>query len=309
MKTNFTFILLASLTLIACKAEKAMDNTNKMLKTTEAMNSKMEQTNAGIESTNESVRLQKLILSKDDMLKDENTRNLEPVALGMIPGAKKFGEAATTTELVEFTYLLLKEINDQKPDESDRLENGEYKPEVIAAYDHIKMIKFSELITIAGMAPEEKVDQIIQEQIYGGGLYQEEAYAFLMGRVMFLGTYLDSGILSRPLNTVERMNEAITRLGSIDNILKMPFKNEVKMNVTGFLKRDAIAVSAYAEDGTLDALWNMPKLWKKVLKAFDRDLKDGNIVRGSSSSQKEVSAKIASMKRRVEAYIKLWEIK
>jgi len=264
------------------------------------MNEKMNETNKGIQSTNESVRLQKLILAKDDMLKAENTRDLEPVALGMIAGAKKFGEAATTEEIIEFTYVLLKQIREEKPSNNSDA-NKEF-------YDHDKMIKFSQLATIAGFAPEEKVDQIIQEQVIDGGLYIDEAYAFLTARVMFLGTYLGESLLATPIKTVMKMDETIKRLGSMNKILKLPFKAELKLEATGFVVRDNIVVSLYDETGSFGSDdWNAPKLWKKVLKAFDRDLKDGNLVTVNEAQQTATKAKITLMKSEVQNYLDSWK--
>lgn len=297
---SLVIILASGLILTGCDAIKAMDSAaNKMPNTMNSMNSKMDETNKGIQSTNESVRLQKLILAKDDMLKEENTRDLEPVALGMIAGAKKFGEAATTEELIEFTYVLLKQIREEKPaDNSDATK---------AAYDHDKMIKLSQILTIAGFCPEAKVDQIINEQIYGSGLYIDEAYAFLTARVMFLGTYLGESLLATPIKTVKKMDETITRLGAIDKILKLPFKDQIKLEAVGFIVRDQVVVSVYDEAGNIaDDSWNAPKLWKKVLKAFDRDLKDGNIVSGSSMGADATKAKISLMKSQVQSYLDSW---
>jgi hypothetical protein len=298
-----SFILILSLgsILVGCDALKALDSAaNKMPNTMTSMNNKMDETNKGIQSTNESVRLQKLILAKDDMLKEENTRDLEPVALGMIAGAKKFGEAATTEELIEFTYILLKQIRDQKPED---MNNVELKKQ----YDHDKMIKFSQLLTIAGFAPEEKVDQIIDEQIYGSGLYIDEGYAFLMARVYFLGTYLNESLLAMPIKSIKKMDETILRLGSMDKILKLPFKSDVKMDVVGFFIRENISVALYDESGDfLMDTWNAPKLWKKVNKAFDRDLKDGNLISASEAKKQAVASKIAAMKATVQNFIESW---
>jgi hypothetical protein len=301
MKSLISILSLA-IVCAACDATRALDSAaNKMPNTMTSMNNKMDETNKGIQSTNESVRLQKLILAKDDMLKPENTRDLEPVALGMIAGAKKFGEAATTEELIEFTYVLLKQIREEKPVDLNA-------PGVKEAYDHDKMIKFSQLNTIAGFAPEQKVDQIINEQIYGSGLYIDEAYAFLTARVLFLGTYLGESLLATPIKTLNKMDETIVRLGSIDKILKLPFKDQIKMEVVGFIVREPINVALFDETGAIaDDSWNAPKLWSKVQKAFDRDLKDGNLVNANASKKSAAQSKIGLMKTQVQGYIDSWK--
>ncbi|MDO9181094.1 MAG: hypothetical protein Q7U04_01735 [Bacteriovorax sp.] len=307
-------ILVSLLTLVVgCDAVDAMKATKSMDDKMDQTNAGMKQTNIGIVTTNkviaetnENIRLQKLILSKNDMLEKENTKNLTPVALGMIAGAKKFSEAATTEELMEYTFLLLKEINDGKPDDSLKNEKGQFPTDIVEEYDHQKMIKFNQILTIAGFTPTEKITQIIEEQIYEGGLYQDEAYAFLMARVFFLGTYLDNSLLAKPLKTVKKMEETINRIGSIDFLLKTPFKNYIKMNVTGFLKADAIEISLFT-NGEMDDTWNAPKLWKKVMAGFKSDLKDGNVVTGSSVEQTNLSIQIAALKAKVQAYQDSWK--
>lgn len=293
--------------ITSCKAIKAIDSANAIPSKLDQTYSQIERTNQGIEETNESVRLQKLILSKNDMLDDKNTQDLEPVALGMIAGAKKFGEAATTEELIEYTRVLLLKIKDQRPDDSMKDENGKFPKSVVKAYDHKKLVDLHQILTIAGLCPKEKVDRIIDEQIYGGGLYQRTAYTFLMARVLFLGTYLQETTFAEPMDTVNIMRETITRLGSIDSILKMPFKENIKLNIDSFLEHDPIMVSLYDKDGKMDDSWNAPTLWKKVLIRFDQDLKNGNIVTGSNSKASDVQAEIASLKLTVQNYIESWK--
>ncbi|MBC7713105.1 MAG: hypothetical protein H7177_07185 [Rhizobacter sp.] len=292
--------------LVGCDAIDAMKATKDMKSATNSMNAKMDKTNKGIEETNESVRLQKLILSKNDMLDDKNTVDLEPVALGMIAGAKKFGETATTEELIEYTRVLLLKIKDQRPDDSLRGPDGKFPANIAAEYDHKKLVDLNQIYTIAGFCPEQKVAQIIEEQIYGGGLYQRTAYVFLMARVQFLGTYMQETLLAEPMDTVKIMNEAIVRLGSIDAILKTPFKNKIKMEINTFIAKDPIVVSLYDETGAMDDSWNAPKLWKKVMKRFDQDLKDGNIVTGSSVKTDAVLNEIARLRATVQNYLDSW---
>lgn len=305
MKSSLILISVLCL-FVGCDAIDAMKATKDMKTATNAMNAKMDQTNKGIEETNESVRLQKLILSKNDMLDDKNTKDLEPVALGMIAGAKKFSEAATTEELIEYTRVLLLKIKKQRPDDSLKGPDGKFPANVIAEYDHKKLVDLNQIYTIAGFCPEEKVRRIVEEQIYGGGLYQKTAYIFLMARVQFLGTYLQETLLSDPMDTVNIMKETIIRLGAIDNILKSTFKNQIKMEINTFIGREPIAVSLYDENGEMDDSWNAPKLWKKVMKRFDQDLKDGNIVTGSSANPSDVQNAIAGLKATVQNYLDSW---
>lgn len=309
MKASFILAIVVSSTglLSGCKALKAIDSANAIPGKLDQTYAQIERTNTGITETNESVRLQKLILAKNDMLDDKNTVDLEPVALGMIAGAKKFGEAATTEELVEYTRVLLLKIKDQFPDESMKNAEGKYPKALMKEYDHKKMVDLHQIMTIAGFCPQEKVDQIIEEQIYGGGLYQRTAYAFLMARVLFLGTYLQETSFAEPMDTVNIMRETITRLGAIDKILKTPFKEHVKLNIDTFLEREPITLTLFDQSGKMDDSWNAPELWKKVLIRFEQDLKDGNIVNGSGKKASDVQYEIVTMKAQVQSHIDSWQ--
>lgn len=292
--------------MTGCKALKAIDSANAIPGKLDQTYEQIQKTRDGIDYTNEKVRLQALVLAKNDMIDDKNTQDLEPVALGMIAGAKKFGEVATTEELMEYTRVLLLEIKDQKPDESLKDPSGKYPPLIVALYDHKKLVNLNQIYTIAGFCPQNKIDQIIKDQIYDGGLYQRTAYVFLMARVQFLGTYLQETLLAEPMDTINITRETISRLGAIDSILKMPFKEKVSMNIDGFLGRDPIVVSLFDKDGNMDDSWNVPVIWKKVLKRFDEDLKDGNIVAGSSVNAAEIQNEISQLKTTVQNYISSW---
>ncbi len=306
MKSTLIILSLIGI-LTSCKALKAIDSANSIPEKLDATYSQIQKTNKGIDETNESVRLQKLMLAKNDMLDDKNTKDLEPVAFGMIAGAKKFGEAATTEELIEYTRVLLLQIKKQRPDDSLRDENGKFPKSVVEFYDHKKMVDLNQIMTIAGFCPQEKVDQIIEDQIARRGLYESTAYVFLMARVMFIGTYLQETLLADPIDSVEVMRETIVRLGAIDAVLKSPYKEKVKMNIDTFIERPGVITALYDENGKMADSWNAPKLWKKVMKRFDQDLKDGNITIGTKLDHSKVQNDIADLKATVQNYIDSWK--
>lgn len=309
MKSSIILSSLLALTVVlsGCDAIDAMKATKDMKSATNAMNEKMDATNKGISETNDSVRMQKMVLALNDMLDSKNTQDLEPVALGMVAGAEEFGKAATNEQTIKYVYKLLLEIKDVRPNEDLKDANGKYPADIVAAYDHTKMIKLSQIFTIAGFYPQDKVEQLIEDQIYGGGRYQRTTYIFLMARVQFLGTYLQETLFAEPMDTVKAMEDLITRLGAIDSILKAPFKEKVKMNIDTFIERAPITAALYDEEGKMEDSWNAPKLWKKVMKRFDQDLKDGNIVMGSRANSSAVKNQISDLKATVQNYIDSWK--
>ena len=272
------------------------------------MPAKMDAANQGVLQTNEKMKEllnlaeeQKLKLSLDDMLTDTNTRDLEPIALGMLGGAEMFGQAVDTDKMIKFVFVLSEQLNDAVPAGKE------------AQYDHDKMIKYSELVTVAGLLPEAKVDQIIKEQIFGGGEYNVEAYTLLMARVSFLGAYLQEKMLGRSIDTTKKMRETISKLGSIDKILKLAIANpelktDIKMEFTSFPIHTPIVTSLFDDKGVItDPSWNAPVLWKKVLSKFKSDLKSGNLIGATTDSQGQANTDIALMKAQVQTYLDSWK--
>ena len=121
------FTLPLVLLISACDATKALDSAaNKMPNTMDSMNTKMDNANKGVDNTNAKMaqllglaQEQKLSLALDNMLREENTRDLEPIALGMLSGAEKFGQAVTSEDMIKFVFVL----TELTPDPHSRREN------------------------------------------------------------------------------------------------------------------------------------------------------------------------------------------
>ena len=332
MKQALLLVTLAAL-FTSCKALKAIDSANSIPDKLDSTSRQINTTNSQMRETNDGIHKQTLNGALDDMLKERNSTDLEPVALGMLEGGDIFTKAASSDELIKNTWILLNQIKDSQPKESLRGADGEFPADVVAKYDQQKMVQFNELIVLAGLTPEDKVDQIINDEIYAGGLYQDEAYMFLMARVYFLGAYLDNKLLARQLNTVKKMEEAINKVASIDKILKLSFKYDISMKIVGFVKHAPIIESLYVcklpdvvkSDGSIKVgknvscnvpkssgevmsrTWNAPELWEKIDEAFDTDLKNGNIVTGSNVNASDVQTKVSEMRERVKSLIASWK--
>ncbi|MCC6276455.1 MAG: hypothetical protein IT289_00920 [Oligoflexia bacterium] len=221
-------VLVCLVALVGCEAKEALNATKGMPGEMRVMQNEMVK-------TNEAVRLQKLALSLDRMFSDQNTDIMTPPPSGMLSGAKKFAEFATSQELIEQVYAWLLEINEQVPDESLRV-NGSFPKEVVQRVDFQKMQRLVAIQAVAGFTPDFKVREIVDVQIQSGGVYQEAAYTFLAARGFFIADYLVSRkILSRKVNNLEKLNSGLSELRNLKYIFDLGLGERVALKVTGFL--------------------------------------------------------------------------
>lgn len=286
--------LIATLSLTGCKALKAIDSTTEMNSKMDKMVTGMEDTNKGIDDTNEAVRLQKMALSLDNMLKDYNTAKLEPVPFGMLPGAKTFSETATAEEICEYIFTLNKSI------EEFTKEDGENE----VSFNKKKDIDWNQMIAISGLMPEEKVREIVEAQINQGGRFTETAYVILMARAKFIGMYLNNSLFKQSKN-IEGLQEAFNNLVFLDNILKSPFKAEIKIEIdnTANGMKKPIIETLFNEAGEIGhSSWD-PKLnWKKLRTIIKNNYKENS----PAIKKSEHKVRVQKILEQVEENIKIW---
>jgi hypothetical protein len=296
MKNSIIILpLIAAISLTGCKAMKAIDSTTEMNSKMDKMVTGMDKTNAGINSTNESVRLQKMALALDNMLKEYNTAKLEPVPFGMLPGAKTFSETATADEICEYVFTLTKSIEEFTKEENENE----------AAFNKKKDIDWNQVIAISGLMPEEKVREIIEIQINQGGRFTETAYVILMARAKFIGMYYNNSLSKQAKIAVEGLQEAFKNLVFLDNILKSSFKAEIKIDIdnTANGMKKAIRESLYNEAGEIgDLSWDPKTNWKKL-----RTIIKNNYKETSPTIKKDAhKAKVQKILEQVEVNYNYW---
>lgn len=244
------------------KAGDAIDATIDMQKQMSSMVDTTKNMEEQTKKLNDAIHLQKMDAALKTIYDEKNTKTVVPPSSGLMAGAKVFAEEGTAQELIEYTYVTLKEVDKAAIEDSKQTD-----PVAVAAFNHEKMIKILALEAIAAQTPESVVLQIVQEQISGGGgRYEDYAYNFLMLRAMFLlDFYLDSGVLSDTVNNMGKLESAYTYLQSYELIAHFAFADRVGLKTLGFIDPQPNF------DIRLD-----PKatklMWKKVIRAIDRDI-------------------------------------
>ncbi|MCO5142273.1 MAG: hypothetical protein M9962_04190 [Oligoflexia bacterium] len=261
MKSLFILPVTAVL-ILGCKANDAIDATIGMKEQMSSMLTTTKEMQEETKKLNSAIHLQKLDAALKTIYAPENTKAVVPPSSGLMAGAKVFAEEATALELVEYTYVTLKEV-----DKTAIREGNQDYPELVKAFNHEKLIKILALQAIAAQTPESTVLEIVNQQISGGGgRYEDYAYNFLMLRAMFLlDFYLDSGVLSGPVNNMGKLEKAYEYLKAYETIANFSFADRIGLKTVGFMDPQPNF------DVKID-----PKatklMWKKLVRSIERDM-------------------------------------
>ncbi|HVK61010.1 MAG TPA: hypothetical protein VM432_05650 [Bdellovibrionales bacterium] len=267
MKTVATILpLLLALGLTGCGAIKA----------TEEMGGKVDQTNSQVTKTNEAVRKQKMMISLEEILSDENSLVLEPVPLGMFAYGKTFAEAATAQEIVDLAYLYFKEIDSIRPPDSERDPvTGEWKPETVAKFDHDKLKKFYAIMVISGFAPQSTINQMVGDQIFDGGRHEETAYKVLMLRYTFISAILlGESLFPTGLTNVGKMQYAVDYANYLSFIEGLSFGQKIAVKTNGMLNPDNNKELSLS-------MFNTQDVWERIALGFETELEAKYTSKGS----------------------------
>ena len=226
-------LLIASLVLISgCRMNDALDSTIQMNAKMDATNKGMDRTNSGMSRTNESIHKQTLMVSLNEILKEENTLYLFP-PIGMMPAGEAFGKEATPLEMIQVVYLWLKDINSSQADGVGPDADGTWPSKEVL--DRKKTAKLTALEVIAGLAPQETVDQLIEQQVNQGGRFESTTYEFLMLRSAFIeGILIQESLFSKPMINPGMFEEGLKYIGQMESIAKLPFKGKIALKTIGF---------------------------------------------------------------------------
>lgn len=301
---NLTLVILVSLSLIACdklhKADTAMDSVN-------GMGDKMDKTVAELENTKEKIRMQEALISLKEIISTESMDRLFPVPTGLMPFAETFAKAATPKEIFQLTYLWLKEIDEIKPlNGFDSA--GKETSLSLEKQNQVLVEKFGRLqalMAIAGFAPQEKIDSMIETEIKGSGRFRKSVLNVLMFRALFLRQILlqESLLKYGRFESVGEAEEALKYTRQLDWILRLPFRSEISARTTG-LK----APAGYEVIGNLeiqmdtDTMSYMTSAWGTLAELTEKNLKLN--LRSDSADLKENQAILARDQARAAAVIR-----
>lgn len=235
MKTKL-FLSAITLTLIACEAPD-IPAMNKGMK---SMPTKTAELAEDMKKMKQATHLLTLSTALEGLNKYENHQLLAPLPTGFMAFAKVFAEEATPFELMDITHVWLNEIEKIMPTRGLGTDGG---PIAVGQEDleKARLLKTARLysaILVAGFAQDDKVDQVIQEQIYSQGRFQKRALEFLALRAFFFREIIlkvSMGIDSSSADTLNNsgmMNEAITYLLKLEKISRLPFADAVRVKLS-----------------------------------------------------------------------------
>ena len=217
--------------LTACELPD-IKGLNSMPAKTAEMSNKMDE-------TNEAIRLQKMGIALENLEKPENQARISPIPSGLMAWAKIFAEAAKPEELVEFTYLSLKALEEVNPAtglDQDGIPSNYTDADKLRVRLQ-KTASLSGLMAIAAFIQDEKIESIIQHDILGNGRFQETGLNLLALRAAFLrDTMLAQSLNIRSdspkvLTNSGMMQEALKYLYKLEKISRLPFADAVQVKV------------------------------------------------------------------------------
>lgn len=286
-----------------------IDMPNKMDKT----NDNMEKMINNMNHTNDGIDQQKQLIPFENMLKPENTANLFPIPTRMMPYGKKLAEAIPAQDFVELAYLWLKEVDEVFP--AHKLDaNGDeipYTAEETAQINHDKTAVILALQIVAGFLPQQRIQEMIDSQVYGSGRYENTVYTILMLRVQFnRDILLDASLLAKPLDNAGKVAQAVEYNKNIDFIAKLPFAAKIGLKTTGFLPTEDSPVEALDTGIAL-------KNWQRIQRSAERDCdvvsravepKTGDAARDQQLHQAEVNQYNQALND-IKTFINSWPAK
>ncbi|WP_413288738.1 hypothetical protein [Bdellovibrio sp. HCB337] len=274
-----------------------MDKTNENM---ELMIQNMNHTNSGIDK-------QSKLIPFENLLKAENTENLTPIPTRLMPFGKELALVISAEDMVELTYLWLKEIDEVYPDHKVDANGNElpYSTEEIGKINHDKLARLVGLQIIAGFLPHATVEQIIHKQIHTGGRYEDVAYAILMMRSQFVrDVLLEASLLASPLNNSGKVAQAVEYNKSLDYLARLPFAKKIAVKTRGFIPAENSPEETFNPE---IALIN----WKRIQSAAEQDwqVTPESITGDSVQDQAIYQQKQNSYKKslaEIQSYIKSW---
>lgn len=216
----------------------------------------------GMSGAQESLRVQKMHTSLESMMAEENIKNVPNPSL-MMPFGDAFASAATAEEIVKLHKVWLSDIIYGMPIDFDTS-----NPEHIINLTKNKTAKIVGLQIIAGLAPQETIDRLIQEQIEKGGRYQDIAYVVLMNRAAFIKkVLLEQDILTEKLYNKGKVELAIKHIESLESVFTSKHKAYIQLHL------DVDAINFHIHENINE--WNqdtVTNMWIHIEQSIEKEL-------------------------------------
>ncbi|MBX7232328.1 MAG: hypothetical protein K1X29_09615 [Bdellovibrionales bacterium] len=224
----FSFVGVFVVGLMGCQAEKAMDSVIEV-------NQRTKETNEKLMKLEQEVRLQGLMIALEKMSDPDSYLLTVPISPEILAVAETFAREATVDEIVKLIYTWLLEINLTHP---NPIYSGgspsqptdaelEFNKKVIG----LKYARLQALITLAGLTPQPKIEQMIQSHILNQSEYAFAALNLLMGRFIYLkeGRLAALKLDGIPLSSVGDLEKSVEALKAMDFIIRLPFSEKITL--------------------------------------------------------------------------------
>ncbi len=260
----------------------------------QVMQEEMSNMNGELAKTNLAIHTQILVDALKEMLTPANSTYLSPPT-GMMPAGQKFADEATADEVVQLTYVYLKDINEVQPDDSQRV-NGHFPDTLVTQMDHDKLVKLTALEVIAGFASQDVIADMATRQVSQGGRYDQAAKATLMLRASFIGDLLiGSDLFANKLDDLGKVDEAISRVSNLDWMARLSYVGQIGVKTTGMLKPDDNVEIKFDPRVTVS-------MWDRLQSALTNELDPAKL-----AGVPDAQAKVDAYKAKVKAFQDSWK--
>lgn len=299
-------ILSAMVALLAgCEAKDAITSVNEMP-------GKIDSTNKQITKTNDSVHKQTLEVAINGMEDSDNQALLFPVPTKLMPYGKVFAEEATPEEIFLYVKAKLKEISEVNPTNGFDSSGNEIPltPDQLTKLFISKNGTLEALYIISAYIQDDKLSQMVQDQIVNRGPYQGLMLNILMMRVTFVrDVLLDNDSLEKPMDNARAMADITKNLMQLEYVLELPFVQEVALKVKdgvhSFVDVDDSMASAATMNKTRNEWKKAYNLASSVTQSYAKQSLTGNAQTDEQIYRQEIAAQnqeLATMK----AYVDKW---
>lgn len=216
-------ILCLSLLLLSLTA---CNKINNIMDGLEATPGKLDKTQQSMDETKEKLRLATLLETEREILEERNIENIIPIPTGMMAPALKFSESATPEELVRLTDVWLTGINKVTVLGGFDADGKPLTPtaETLNKDFFNKAGKLYGLMAIAGLTPQEKVIQIVHEQLEKKNYYTA-TLNFLALRGYFLSKILlKEKYFSKHADSADYIETTIKYLKYLNYLNELPIE-------------------------------------------------------------------------------------
>ena len=278
---------------------------NSVMDSTEAIPEKMNALNRGMSETNESIRLQKLAIALDQVMKKENQQFLSPIPGDMMAPGKLLAETLTASEAVELLYIKLKNVNENTYRDQYPADDGLTNKAQIEDFERSKIALLYAVQIISTFLPDSVLNQIIDTEVKHAGRFRQTAFQILMMRATFYDkVMLHASLLSDAMNTVGMVQKAIEYNTKIDFISKLKFADRIELKITGFL--DAAKNDAFSQKLNIQ---NAAKNWAAIQDRASTQVEIIGVTGNEAEDQAEMAQEKAMLAQNLETiknYLNSW---